>query len=258
VPGESVPLYRRIAEDLAAAIRGGEYDERRGLPSENELSRTYGVSRGTVRQAFAQLRASGVVSSRQGARRQAHGAPRLQSMTELLSFSRWARGIGEIPSSRVVVAELTGCPSGVAEVLELAEGTQVFHVVRVRLLGGHPVMLEDTYYPDRLTPLIRTLDLSEVSITDHLESHGVQFARAEHQIDAVAADAHVANLLGLMPGAPLLRTMRHTRDPAGEVVEHSVDLYRGESVAFVLQNSSSAVSTSRVSSTDASGVTGSA
>lgn len=245
---ESVPLYRRIAEDLTAAIHGGEYSDRRGLPSENELARTYGVSRGTVRQAFAHLRASGVVSSRQGARRQAYGAPRLQSMTGLLSFSRWARSIGEVPASRVVEVALARCPAPVAQVLELAEDSRALHVVRVRLLGESPVMLEDTYYPERLASLVSELDLAHDSITDHLERHGVPLAHAEHQVDAVAAGTRAARLLGISRGAPLLRAVRHTRDSEGEVVEHSVDLYRGESVAFVLQNSSDATTTSRVSS----------
>lgn len=243
---DSTPLYVRIADDLATAIREGVYAEGRGLPSENELARAYDVSRGTARQAFAHLRASGVVSSRQGARRQAQGTPRLQPMAELLSFSRWARGLGEEPSSRVVEVERAVCPPDVAEALEVPEGSTALHVVRVRLLGGTPAMLEDTYYPDRLAEVIESLDLTCDSITDGLEQHGVELVRAEHQIDAVPAGARVARLLDVRRGAALLRATRHTRDLTGEVVEHSVDLYRGESMAFVVLNATGATTTTRV------------
>lgn len=54
-------LYQRVAADLRAAIAAGEYTASTKLPSENELARRYGVSRGTIRQAFAALRADGVM-----------------------------------------------------------------------------------------------------------------------------------------------------------------------------------------------------
>lgn len=241
-----MPLYRRIADDLTEAIRNGEYGEGRGLPSESELSQTYGVSRGTARQAFTHLRATGVVSSRRGARRQVQVPQRLQSMTELLSFSRWARSIGEVPSSRVVTVDRTAGTAEVAEALELAVGADVLHVVRVRLLGDVPAMLEDTSYPARLAPVVLDADLASESITERLERDGIDLVRAEHRIDAVSADARAADLLEVGEGAPLLRTTRRTRDLAGAVVEHSVDLYRGDAVAFVVVNSSDASTTARV------------
>ena len=239
-------MYRRIADDLSTAISGGAYAGGRGLPSENELASAYGVSRGTVRQAFAHLRGTGVVSSRQGARRRAQEGQRLQPMTELLSFSRWARSIGETPSSRTLEVATDGAPPEVAAALGEPAGATVLHVQRVRLLGGTPTMVEDTFYPMRLEPLIRGIDLDRESITECLEHRGVVLAHAQHQIDAVAATRRVAGLLGVPDGSPLLRTTRRTTDPDGRVVELSVDLYRGEAVAFVLRNSATTNTTARI------------
>jgi GntR family transcriptional regulator len=245
--GEStLPLYRRIADDLSTAISGGAYADGRGLPSENELAGTYGVSRGTVRQAFAHLRGTGVVSSRQGARRRAQEAQRLQPMTELLSFSRWARSIGETPSSRTLEVSSGSAPPEVVAALGEPAGGTVLHVQRVRLLGGTPTMVEDTFYPMRLEPLIRPIDLDRESITECLERGGVVLARAEHQIDAVAATGWAAELLEVQEGSPLLRTTRRTTDLEGRPVEHSVDLYRGEAVAFVVRNSATTNTTARI------------
>src|SRR6202035_3927851 len=103
-------LYRKVAEDLKAAIAAGSYPPGALLPSEAELAERYSVSRGTVRQAFAALRADGVIASRRGARRVVIGGPRVQSFGELLSFSRWARAIGEAPTGRVVSLERRGPP----------------------------------------------------------------------------------------------------------------------------------------------------
>src|SRR6202050_2316392 len=98
-------LYRKVADDIKAAIAGGGYAAGNRLPSESELAERYSVSRGTVRQAFAALRADGIIASRRGARRVVIGGPRVQSFGELLSFSRWAKAIGEVPGGQVLRLE---------------------------------------------------------------------------------------------------------------------------------------------------------
>src|ERR1700749_2959849 len=95
-------LYRKVAQDIRAAITAGAYGAGTRLPSESDLAERYSVSRGTIRQAFAALRADGVIASRRGARRIVLGGPQLQSFGELASFSRWAHAIGEGPSDRGV------------------------------------------------------------------------------------------------------------------------------------------------------------
>ncbi|TQS46184.1 GntR family transcriptional regulator [Cryptosporangium phraense] len=68
-PGaDSTPglAYRRIAADLRGAIERGDYKSGAHLPSESSLTMTYGVSRGTARQALAELATAGLVESIQG------------------------------------------------------------------------------------------------------------------------------------------------------------------------------------------------
>jgi GntR family transcriptional regulator len=55
-------LYRQLANALRAAILGGEFAPGTPLPSEAALSERYKVSRPTVRQALAALRAEGLVT----------------------------------------------------------------------------------------------------------------------------------------------------------------------------------------------------
>ena len=60
------PSYRLIASDLRVKIVSGELVPGDLLPSEAELSSQYGVSRGTVRQAFLELQAAGLIDAVQG------------------------------------------------------------------------------------------------------------------------------------------------------------------------------------------------
>lgn len=232
------PLYRKVAGDLRTAIAAGEYGSGARLPAEDELARRYGVSRGTVRQALASLRADGLVTSRRGARRVVlGGGARLQSFAELSSFARWARSLGEEPGGRTVAVEPAAATEEEAHHLQLTTGARVFRVLRVRTLSGAPVMVERTTYPERIGELVAALPPGAVSHTDPLESHGVLFADAQHTIDVALADADDAKLLGCRAGQALLRERRRSTDPAGTPVEWSEDRYLPGTVAFTVHNS---------------------
>ena len=168
------------------------------------------MSRGTIRQAFAALRADGVIASRRGARRVVIGGPRVQSFGELLSFSRWARAMGEAPGGRVVTLQRGPSKPAEAERLAIPPGEPIYRLVRVRLLSGRPVMVERGAYPDRVGELVAGMDLETGSITERLEELGIVFADAEHVIDAVPASAEDARLLGVQPaGAAAARAAPH-------------------------------------------------
>ncbi|GAA1959967.1 GntR family transcriptional regulator [Catenulispora subtropica] len=230
-------LYQTVAAKLRDAIADGSYPPGSRLPSEHAIAERYGASRNTVRRAFAALREDGLIASHQGARRTVIAEPRLQSFSELRSFSRWARLVGEEPSGRVIRLERRPATEEEAERLDLGPGEPVVHLVRVRLLSGRPVMIERTAYADRAGSLLGFVDLERESVSERLEEHGIFFAHAEHVIEAVNAGPEDAELLDLAQGAALLRERRRTTDPDGRPLEWSEDLYRGDAVAFTVRNS---------------------
>jgi GntR family transcriptional regulator len=246
-------LYRKVAEDIKAAIAAGSYAAGTRLPSESELAERYSVSRGTIRQAFAALRADGVIASRRGARRVVIGAARVQSFGELLSFSRWARAMGEVPGGKVVSLIRRPSTPVEAERLAIPADSLIYHLTRVRLLSGRPVMIERGAYPDAVGMLLADMDLVHDSVTERLEEHGIVFADAEHVIDAVPASAEDARLLGVNPRVPMLRERRHTTDLAGVPVEWSDDRYLGSAVAFGVHNSVAVNALSRRTARSSSG-----
>ncbi|MFF4430628.1 GntR family transcriptional regulator [Streptomyces sp. NPDC001513] len=64
--GAQVAPYRRIMADLLDRIRTGELPPGAQLPSEAELSETYGVARGTVRRAVQELEGAGHIHAQHG------------------------------------------------------------------------------------------------------------------------------------------------------------------------------------------------
>jgi GntR family transcriptional regulator len=240
--------YRELAAALRADVGGGVYGEGGRLPSEEALAVSHGVSRGTVRQALALLRAEGVVTSRRGTRRVVLEQPRVQSFAELSSFTRWARSLGEEPGGSMLDLRWRAAEPVEADRLRLAAGARVLWVLRLRTLGGEPVMVERTVYPESVGTLVAAMPADAVSVTELLEAEGVVLADADHTVDLALADADDARLLDCAPGAPLLRERRRTSDPTGVPVEWSEDRYRAGTVAFTVHNSLATTALSRTRS----------
>lgn len=238
-------LYRRVAADLARGISEGAYGSGGRLPAEGLLAEEYGVSRGTIRQAMSVLRANGLVASRRGTRRVVLRTSEVQSFGELLSFTRWARSLGEEPGGRVVRVVQDLATGAESERLRVGDGTGVCRVLRVRTLSARPVMVERTVYPGAIGALVAELDRDTVSFTVRLEEQGVLFADAQHTIDVVPADGTDAELLGCGTGDMLLREQRRSTDPKGAPIEFSEDRYLPGTVAFTADSSASSGSLAR-------------
>jgi GntR family transcriptional regulator len=239
--------YRRLADELRAAIAAGTYPRGSQLPSENELMARHGVSRGTIRQSYAQLQHEGLVSSTRGSRRIVIGVPRVQTFDRLMSFSIWVRSLGAVPSARMIRLTQRQPTDDERAQLELSGDVSVFHIVRLRLISGAPAMIERAAYPEPLGRIIAAVDTDHLSITELLADHGYLFSNADHTIDAVAGGAEDARLLDVRPGSPLLRARRRTTDQSGRPLEWSDDRYRGDTVAFSVRNSGLANNLDRLS-----------
>lgn len=230
--------HEEIAEELRRAIDREEYTVGSRLPTETDLAARYEVSRGTVRQAVAALTSEGLIGSRQGARRMVLASRRSQTFEELRSFAQWARAMGREATGHVVSSTYRPATPEDSVRLQLTAGTQVLHVLRVRGLDGEPVLLERTVYADWISPAVERVEPDCPSVTQRLyEDTGLVFAYGEHVIDAVAAGAQDADLLGIRRTSPLLRVRRVTTTREGRPVEWSDDRYRSDAVTFSVHNS---------------------
>ena len=145
------PAYLQIADALREQMRDGTYPPGSQLPSERDLAQQWGVASKTVRAALDQLRAEGLVISRQGVgvfvREQA--VPRRLS-TDISTSLGWYTTLarqGLVPSGRTVVSQVAAPPEAV-EWLGIEPGTVV--TLRDRLLGTEgepPIMLALSYFP---------------------------------------------------------------------------------------------------------------
>lgn len=234
VPGR--PLHQQIADHLRQEIATGSFHPGDPLPSESDLMRQFGVSRGTVRQARAALRADGTIGGSQGRRLSVNGTPLTQPLGELVSFTSWVRSLDKTPGGRVISFERCDASDDAAMALGLDPGAPVWRLERVRLANGEPLLIERTVFMDGIGSLLADVDLRRHSVYEQLAQRGVAVSSARHLIDAVDATPADSQLLGVPPGSALLRVQRHAFAADGSPVEWSDDRYRGDRINFAIEN----------------------
>jgi GntR family transcriptional regulator len=234
------PLHASIARSLREAILRGELQQGGPLPSEAQLCRRYGASRGTVRQALAALRAEGLICGGRG-RVPTVGRPGLaQSFDQLVSFSAWARTLGRRPGARTLELARRPADAQTAAALGVAAGAPIYAYLRVRLLDGVAVMVERTTLVEDVGRLLADFDLDEGSVYEQLAARGVELREADQTISAVAAGAQDAELLSVARRAPLLQVRRRAFDASGRALEWAEDRYRGDAFAITVHSHSQA------------------
>jgi GntR family transcriptional regulator len=229
----AVPYYDQLAEFLRHEIserigRGEAYQ----LPSENELAERHGISRQTVRHALDELERDGWIYRQKGVG--SFAVPRRveQELSTLVSTSEAMRQRGWRLETRVLSLDQIAAPSHVAAALELAPGSAVYELRRLRIADGTPVSFQTTHLPAALCPRLEDNDLS-ASLYRLLESrYGLRLWNGQETLRAGGAAGYQAQLLEIKEGAPVMRTERVTYAANGVPVEYLDAVWRGDRYDF--------------------------
>jgi GntR family transcriptional regulator len=227
-PSSPLPLYHQLERVLAERIAEGRY--RDGFPGDLELAAEFSVSRGTVRQALERLARSGLIVRHQG-RGSFVAAPLEYPLGRFYHFAHdmQVRGIPE--SSRVLARAIVRAPAAVAATLGVARGERLLRIIRLRLAGERPLLLETSHFPEDIGAPLRFVDLSAGSLYDLLEASGVRLSRVTEEVHPVSLREEEAEAFGLPSGAPAFAVERIA--VAGErPVEHRLVLAPGDRVTL--------------------------
>lgn len=230
------PMYFQIQTQLLKMIQSGRLRAGDSLPSEEELSRIYEVSRMTSRQALQALKSQGFVSRHKG-----QGSfvcqPRVEKdITHLCGFTAEMQALGIKATSRVLEAKTSQAPAEVASQLGIAVNAPIFRLLRLRLADGLPVAIEEIRLPHERFPGVEKLDFSRLSLYQTLrERYGIRVSRADEILEARSATRREAKLLGVQARASLLVISRTLWSTDGLPVETAHSVYRGDRYRAVLQ-----------------------
>lgn len=228
-----LPLYAQLEEALLVEIRDGGLQPGDRFPSEASIQDRYRVSRATVRQALADLEASGFIRKVQGLGSFV-SVPKIRHVPLLTSFSELASSQGFEPSHRVLSSSVETVSPDDAGDLGLAEGTRCRVLRRLFLADGSPVGLAETWLPvDELhgyDDLLEQGRLDEGSMYEILRSAPIalDLDHATETVSPGVVDAARAELLGCDVGTPVLLIRRLTLTSDDRPVESTRLVFVGE------------------------------
>ncbi|MFF4767371.1 GntR family transcriptional regulator [Streptomyces sp. NPDC001255] len=229
--------YTRLATELREALRRGEYPEGVRLPTEAELAASRGLSRQTVRRAFQELVAEGLVHRVPG--RGTFAAPQgerylrqFSSVEDLMALSVDTTMRLVAPLRRLVDVEAAGR-------LRL-DADQVDRLTFLRLHADTPFCLTTVHLPPHVGALLARRPevtvagtLSRATVIGLLEGHLPDpIEEARQSVTVALAEPSVAGPLGCPPGHPLLRIDRLYVDASGLPVELSVSHFLPEHYSY--------------------------
>jgi GntR family transcriptional regulator len=231
-PQSDRAVYRQIADRLREGIQRGELAEGDKLPSEAQVSKHYGVTHMTARNALQALQAEGLAVARHGrgvfVR---HRPPIIRVSSDRFSrkdresgqgaFAAETARLGLTPSQEIrEVAEIDP-PPFVAERLALRKGARVVVRRRRMFASGVPMQLADSYIPATIArgTALMQIDSGPGGTYARIEDRGHRLTKAREELKARMPTPEERRLLELDPGVPVVTLIRTAYDSDGKPVE---------------------------------------
>jgi DNA-binding GntR family transcriptional regulator len=232
----SAPAYQTLRQQLRDEIAAGLYSDGTRLPTESELVTRHGLSRQTVRRAFQDLVAEGVVYRVPGRGTYASESGRrylrqLGSIEDLMSLS-------DDTTMEVLSGLRRRVDVDAASRLRQVEDV-VYTVVFRRLHDGVPFVLTRVHLPESVArPVVGAAEMADGAVSTStvialLEPHlGEPIVEAAQSITVGVADPEVAEAVGCTFGHPMLRVDRLYSDASGTPVELAVSYFLPEQYTY--------------------------
>jgi GntR family transcriptional regulator len=225
----SLSAYRAIASNLAS----GRWPPGSLLPSERALAEELGVSRTTLRHALKELADAGVLEPAPQRGWFVARAFISEGPNVLMGFSEGAAARGLTAGSRTVAQTLRPCSFEVADLLGVPPASDVVELERVRTLDGLPVAVQMLSLPAKLVPGLESEVLDDSSLYRLLrERFDLVPSRCDYTLQADAASEHIAALLEVEVGSPVLIGHEVTVDTQDRVMAAGRMVYRGDAYRF--------------------------
>lgn len=227
--------WRTVAQELEEQISLGHFAKGARLPSEAAIAGRHGVTRRTVRHAFAKLAQRGLIRCTPGL-----GAfvasPRLTySLDESASFSENVLRAGRKPGHRMVSIEETFAPAEVTAWLDIARRARVLEIRHVGTANDVPVCVSTSWFPADRCARVGEFFARTNNLAQALRLLGIpKTLRAMTRVTARLADVRERSELQLKPPAIVSVIETLDTDGKGEPVQAAYTSFPSDHVEIVI------------------------
>ncbi len=232
-----IPLYYQLKEILLEYIKNHHTDFENPIPPEVELSEHFGISRPTARQAINELVVEGYLYRVKG-KGTFIAKPKIKQdfLHVLDNFNNEMKKKGLTPSTKVLDLKIIKSDEKVSTALNIALGSDVIQLIRVRCADKEPIVFVTTYLPkDKCIGILKE-NMNTESLYKLLEEkYGLVIARATRTLETILAGEYEARLLQVEKGAPIqfFESIAYLSDDTA--IEYSLAKYRGDRNKFTFE-----------------------
>lgn len=230
-----IPLYFQLKELILSEIKNGNYKSGSLIPTENDISDAFEISRTTVRQAITELvqegwlyriKSKGTFVSQPKASQ--------DSIKKLESFNDQLIRLGMTPSTEVLEFTVQKATEDVATALRISEKDKIIFLHRRRYANGDPIVTVKSYLPYDKCAFLLDHDFTSESLYQVLGSKGddARILQVQRVVEAVEATASDAANLDLKKGKPIQYFSSIGYTAFGIPLEYSLARYRGDRNRF--------------------------
>ena len=229
-----IPLYFQLKELILSEIKNENYKDGDMIPTENEISDEFQISRTTVRQAVTELVQEGwLYRIKSKGTFVTHPMINQDFLKKLESFQEQMKRLGMKPSTSVLELKKMKADAEVAKALQLKEGAEVIFLFRKRFADGEPIVTIKTYLPAKTCAFVMEHDLEKEALYEILAGgEDTKIYRVSRTIEAVEAELEDERLLNLPCGKPIQYFVSIGYNTGGTPLEYSKARYRGDRNSF--------------------------
>lgn len=204
-----LPRYKTVYEDLRKQIEEGRFVCGDLLPSENELSLLYKVTRPTIRNALERLVSDGFILKQQGKGSIVTGKPKGAGILSLKSTTSAIRG-GILRTQIIIKPEIRQWKEAFGyEISPEERETGCIYFERLRLVNNRPVFFDITMLSNHHLPRFLARNLENASLFDILRTnYQIEIKGGTQHIFAIKADKRLQEYFQVKRGHPVLQLNR--------------------------------------------------
>lgn len=212
----SLPKFSQIKQYICEKIESGEWPQHAKVPSENELSTQFNVSRMTARRALQELTEQGTLVRSQGA---GTFVATFKTQSSLLEIRNIADEISQRGHRHTALQlELTEVEVNdeIAILLDIPYQTIAYYSEVLHVENGEPIQLEQRYINAKLVPDYIKQNFTQVTPHEYL-SMVAPLTEATHEVEAILASKKICAALAITQPSACLQVRRRTWSSQGVV-----------------------------------------
>ena len=225
-----VPLYFQLKTLILNEIKSGEYRSGDMIPTENELSEIFGISRTTIRQAITELVREGYLY-RIKSKGTFVAKPKLalHVSESVYTIRDDIKGSGYDTSIKILKMEVIPMPQVLIDLGAGKEGDKAIYIYRVRNLDDTAWNRAITYMPLNKFPDITKDQLEKYTLRTIMDSkEETKVYRWTRTVEAVSPEKEDMSLLNIHNSMPVLKMTTVRYNARDEVLDISYGFYRGD------------------------------